>query len=41
MNNNLANLTNKERENSSSASRRVIDMNIIDKIKNMRSKSRD
>jgi hypothetical protein len=40
MTNNLANLANKERDNSST-SRRVIDMNIIDKIKNMRSKSRD
>jgi len=40
MKDNLVNLANKERDNSST-SRRVIDMDIIDRIKNMRSKSRD
>ena len=40
MRDNLVSLANKERDNSST-SRRVIDMNIIDRIKNMRSKSRD
>ena len=40
MKDNLVSLANKERDNSSN-SRRVIDMNIIDRIKNMRSKSRD
>ena len=40
MKDNLVSLANKERDNSST-SRRVIDMDIIDRIKNMRSKSRD
>lgn len=40
MKDNLENLAKKERDNSST-SKRVIDMDIIDRIKSMRSKSRD
>ena len=40
MKDNIANLQTKERDNSSNT-KRIIDMDIIDRIKNMRSKSRD